>query len=215
MMMSLLHVLLLLLILLLLLLLLLPPSPQMLIISILLLLVAGTAVAQWLRCCATNRKFAGSIPGGVSGFFIDIKFFRSHYGPGVDSASNTNEYQGVFPGGKGGRCVRLTTLPPSCVVVTKSGNLNILEPSRPVQAYNGTALLFTITSINTANRTSVGSNSTSTATTTSTTATTTAFIIFFIRGSYACVCQNRVTYVYMVLCAVHKTNRCKLKIVTL
>jgi len=50
----------------------------------------GTAVAQWLRCCATNRKVAGSIPAGVSGFFIDIKSFRSHYGPGVDSASNIN-----------------------------------------------------------------------------------------------------------------------------
>ena len=32
----------------------------------------GTAVAQWLRCCATNRKVAGSIPDGVIGFFIDI-----------------------------------------------------------------------------------------------------------------------------------------------
>ena len=31
-----------------------------------------TAVAQWLRCCATNRKVADSIPAGVSGFFIDI-----------------------------------------------------------------------------------------------------------------------------------------------
>jgi hypothetical protein len=26
----------------------------------------GTAVAQWLRCCATNRKVTGSIPGGVN-----------------------------------------------------------------------------------------------------------------------------------------------------
>ena len=26
-------------------------------------------------------------------FFIDIKSFRSHYGPGFDSASNINEYQ--------------------------------------------------------------------------------------------------------------------------
>ena len=25
----------------------------------------GTAVAQWLRCCDTNRKVAGSIPDGV------------------------------------------------------------------------------------------------------------------------------------------------------
>ena len=40
--------------------------------------------------------------------------------------------------GKGGRCVRLTTLPPSCAVVTKSGNLNFLEPSGPLQACNGT-----------------------------------------------------------------------------
>jgi len=29
----------------------------------------GTAVAQWLRCCATNRKVAGSIPDGVTGIF--------------------------------------------------------------------------------------------------------------------------------------------------
>jgi len=29
----------------------------------------GTAVAQWLRCCATNRKVAGSIPAGVIGIF--------------------------------------------------------------------------------------------------------------------------------------------------
>ena len=41
-----------------------------------------------------------SIPAGVSGFFIDIKSFRSHYGPGVDSASNRNEYQEHFLGAK-------------------------------------------------------------------------------------------------------------------
>ena len=59
-------------------------------------IVWGTAVAQWLRCCATNRKVAGSIPAGVS----DIKSFRSHCGPGVDSASNRNEYQEDFLGVK-------------------------------------------------------------------------------------------------------------------
>ena len=62
--------------------------------------IGGTAVAQWLRCCATNRKVAGSIPASVIGFFIDIKSFRSHYGPGVDSASNRNEYQDYFLGVK-------------------------------------------------------------------------------------------------------------------
>jgi len=61
---------------------------------------AGTAVAQRLRCCATNRKVAGLIPAGVSGFFIGTKSFRSHSGPGVDSASNRNEYQEHFLGVK-------------------------------------------------------------------------------------------------------------------
>ena len=52
----------------------------------------GTGVAQWLRCCATNRKVAGSIPAGVTAFLSDIKSFRSHYGLGVDLASKRNEY---------------------------------------------------------------------------------------------------------------------------
>ena len=50
-------------------------------------------MVMWLRSCATNRKVADLIPDGVSGFFIDIKSFRSHCGPGVDSASNRNEYK--------------------------------------------------------------------------------------------------------------------------
>ena len=32
-------------------------------------ITSGTAVAQWLRFCATNRKVAGSIPAGVIGIF--------------------------------------------------------------------------------------------------------------------------------------------------
>jgi hypothetical protein len=43
-------------------------------------------------------------------------------------------------GNKGGRCVRLTTLPPSCAAVIKSGNRNFLEHSWPLQACKGTAL---------------------------------------------------------------------------
>ena len=42
---------------------------------------------------------------------------QPHYGPGVDSASNRNEYQEHLLGGKGdkdGRCVGSTNLPPSC-----------------------------------------------------------------------------------------------------
>jgi hypothetical protein len=42
-------------------------------------------------------------------FFIDIKSFRSHYGPGVDSACNRNEYQEHLIEVKSGQCVRLQT----------------------------------------------------------------------------------------------------------
>jgi hypothetical protein len=45
--------------------------------------------------------------------FSLIYSFRPHYEPGVDSASNRKEYQEYFLGNSG-RCIRLTTLPPSC-----------------------------------------------------------------------------------------------------
>ena len=65
--------------------------------------------------------------------------FRPHYGPGVDSGSNRNEYRGYLLGGKGGRCVGLTTLPPSC-----AGCLEIWEPQHPgtLRDCNGIALPF-------------------------------------------------------------------------
>jgi hypothetical protein len=40
--------------------------------------------------------------------------FRPHYGPGIDSASNSNEHKEYFLGGKGGRYVELKYLPHSC-----------------------------------------------------------------------------------------------------
>jgi hypothetical protein len=52
--------------------------------------------------------------------------FQPHYGPGVDSASNRNEYQEYFLGRKGSQCVGLTTLPPHVPTVFKS-----LEPQAP------------------------------------------------------------------------------------
>jgi hypothetical protein len=61
--------------------------------------VLGRAVAQWLRHYATNRHVAGSIPDGTIGIF-QWQTFRLHYGPGVDLASNRNEYQVYFLGVK-------------------------------------------------------------------------------------------------------------------
>jgi len=49
---------------------------------------------------STVNKRLKNIPAGVTGIFIDIKSFRSRYGPGVDSASNRNEYQEYFLGVK-------------------------------------------------------------------------------------------------------------------
>jgi len=46
-----------------------------------------------------GRSLVRSQPASLE-FFIDIKSFRSHYGPGVDSASNRNEYQEHFLGVK-------------------------------------------------------------------------------------------------------------------
>jgi hypothetical protein len=44
----------------------------------------------------------------------------------IDSSSNRYEYQDYFLGGKGGRCLGLTTLPPSCAEC-----LEIWEPQPP------------------------------------------------------------------------------------
>jgi hypothetical protein len=55
--------------------------------------------------------------------------FQPHYGPGVDSASNRNEYQEPSWGVKDGWRVRLTTLPPSVSQLSRyCGTLNVSQP---------------------------------------------------------------------------------------
>jgi len=60
--------------------------------------------------------------------------FRWHLGPGVDTASNRNKYQHYFLVGKGGRCVGLTTFPPSCANCREIWEA---QPSGNLRAYPG------------------------------------------------------------------------------
>ena len=50
--------------------------------------------------CATNRKVAGSISGGVIGIFHWHNPSDRTMAPGVDLTSNRNEYQEYFMGVK-------------------------------------------------------------------------------------------------------------------
>ena len=71
----------------------------------------GCGVAKWLRRCATSRMVPGLIPGGVTGFFSDI--FPSDRTMALESTQPLVKMSTRnIPGGKGGRCVRLTS-PPS------------------------------------------------------------------------------------------------------
>ena len=78
----------------------------------------GTRQRSWLRHCATSQKVAGSI----------------------DSASNRNEYQEYFLGAKAAGAWGWQPYHLHVLIVLKSGSLNLLEPSGPVQACNGIAL---------------------------------------------------------------------------
>jgi hypothetical protein len=101
----------------------------------------GRAVAQWLRHYATNRQVAGSIPDGVIGIFQwhnpsgRTMVLRSTQ-PLIEMSTRCISW------GEGGRCVRMTNLPPSCAVVMKSGNLNFLGPCRPRHARPVKGLLY-------------------------------------------------------------------------
>jgi hypothetical protein len=88
----------------------------------------GHAVTQWLRQCATHWKVAGSIPDGV-------RSFHRHNPSGRTMALGSTQpltVPGIIPGGKGSRCVELTTLPSSCADVS----WNLLETSGLVKACN-------------------------------------------------------------------------------
>jgi hypothetical protein len=93
----------------------------------------------WLRHCATSRKVAGSIPDGIIGIF------HWHNPSGCTMAlgltqpltkmSTRNKVKAA--GAYGWQPYHLHV-----AIFLKSWSLNLLEPSGPVQACNGSALPF-------------------------------------------------------------------------
>jgi len=59
---------------------------------------------------------------------------------GLNQSLTEMSTRNISWGDKGGRCVGLTTSSSSCAIVLKSGSLNLLEPSGPVQASIAIAL---------------------------------------------------------------------------
>jgi len=96
--------------------------------------LAGYAVAQLVEAMRYTSEGRGFDSPWLT------YSFRSHYGPGVDSASNSNEYQEYLLGGVKTTGVQDLYVPN----VLKSDSLNPLEPSGPLQACNGITLLFYI-----------------------------------------------------------------------
>ena len=102
--------------------------------------VGGTWWRSWLRHCATSRKVASSIPNGV------IEIFHWHNPSGLTMALGLTQpltemnTRNISWGVKAAGAYGWQPHNFQVLTVLKSGSLNLLEPSGPVQACNGIAL---------------------------------------------------------------------------
>jgi len=104
--------------------------------------VWGTGWCSWLRHCATSRKVAGSIPDDVIGILhwhnASCRTMALGSTRPLTETSTRNISWGVKAAGAYGWQPYHLHVP----IVLKSGSLNLLQPSGPVQACNGIALPF-------------------------------------------------------------------------
>ena len=105
-----------------------------------LIIQKGTQWRSWLRHCATSRKVAGSIPDGVIGIFhwhnpSGRTMSLGSTQPPTEMSTSNISLGGVKAAGAYAWLPYHLHVP----TVLKSGRLNLLEPSGPVQACNGVA----------------------------------------------------------------------------
>ena len=95
----------------------------------------GTGFSGWGTALQAGRSRVRFLMWLLEFSFTES--FHPHCGPGVDTSSSRNKYQGSSLWGKGGRCVGLTTLPPSCAdcleILGASISCTPTVLSRPVQ----------------------------------------------------------------------------------
>jgi hypothetical protein len=102
-----------------------------------LIAVWATQWCSWLRHCTTSQKVTGLIPDGVTGIFHWLIPSSCTMALGLTQPLTEICARGIFFGGKGGWCRRLTTLPPSCAdcleILGASTSWSPKDLSRPAQ----------------------------------------------------------------------------------